>query len=284
MTDLIGIATWNFREGTLAERVGRFASIGYNAVSLNTTDARLLMRGELPEAEAAIVTRQLAVTIHGGLAPKDQPIPIDDILADFRAYTDWQARTGLLVSVNYDGVRRQDDAGVWHYQGQEMHDVLAEMLSYSASAGFTVGIEDWPRCAEDLEWVSDLRKHGHYGMLIDLGHLNMRIREPDDPDYPFPLSTAEQYLDGMVLPVNELHIHNNNGRRDQHGAPEMGTSDLPAIAGILAATGKLAARGPRCVSTIELVPAWCGLTEEEGWAAAPEALDFWRGVADMYGG
>jgi len=27
-----------------------------------------------------------------------------------------------------------------------------------------------------------------------------------------------------------------------------------------------------------LVPAWCGLTDEQGWVAAREALAFWRNV------
>jgi len=278
VTDLIGIATWNFREGTLAERIDRFAAIGYNAVSLNTIHARPLARGEMPEVDDAISRHRLPVTIHGGLSPKGEPIPHDAIIAEFRSYAEWHARTGLLVSINFDAAKRQTDTGAWEMACDEMRDILAEMLSISNGAGFTVGIEDWPRNAEDLRFVEDLRAYPHYGMLIDLGHLNMRIRKSDDPDHPFSIDAAREYLDQMALPVNELHIHNNDGKGDLHAPPTTGTSDLRAIADLLASTGKLASRGVKCVSTIELVPAWCGLTDEQGWVAARDALTFWRNV------
>jgi sugar phosphate isomerase/epimerase len=278
MTDLIGIASWNFSTGTLAERIDRFAAMGYNSISLNTIDARPLANGQMPDVEEAILRHQLPVTIHGGLGPKGEPISQDAILSDFRAYTDWHARTGRLVTINFDGAKKQTETGAWEMRCEEMHDVLKEMLTISDGAGFTVGIEDWPRCNEDLRYVEDLRSYPHYGMLIDLGHLNMRIPKTDDPDHPFSIDAARDYLDAMVQPVNELHIHNNDGKKDLHAPPETGTSDLRALANLLASTQKLASRGARCVSTIELVPAWCGLTDTEGFSAAQRALDFWRGV------
>lgn len=276
MTELIGIATWNFSEGTLAERIERFVGMGYNAVSLNTIDAAPLARGEMPEAEAAILWHSVPVTIHGGLGPKGLPIDRGRILTDFRAYCDWHARTGLLVSVNYDAATQKTGSGETRFRCEEMRDTLAEMLSMSGGMGFTVGIEDWPRTSEDLAVVESLRAHPHLGMLIDLGHLNMRIAKSDDPDQPFLIEAAREYLANMVLPVNELHVHNNDGAKDLHAPPEVGTSDLRALSRLLHDTGKLALRGASCVSTIELVPAWCGLMEAEGWSAAAEALGFWR--------
>ncbi len=276
MTDLIGIATWNFRTGTLAGRIDRFADMGYNAMSLNTRDAAPLARGEMPDVDAVLVGRGLPVTIHGGLAAKGEPISRDAILADFQGYADWHARTGLLMSVNYDAPKRQTAEGSWEISAEETRDILGEMLSISEAAGFTVGIEDWPRAAEDLHWVEDLRSSPHFGMLIDLGHLNMRIPKADDPVHPFSIDAAREYLDRMVLPVNELHVHNNDGVKDLHAPPDVGTADLRAVASLLASSGKLRSRGPRCVSTIELVPGWCGLSDEEGFAASQRALDFWR--------
>lgn len=267
---LIGIATWNFREGTLAERIDRFAGIGYNAISLNTIHALPLARGETPDVDEAIARRSLPVTIHGGLAPKGEPIDRKGIIEAFRRYLDWQKRTGLLRTINFDMPKRQTEEGRWEPRCEETRDTLAEMLSLSDGAGFTVGIEDWPMTPEHLEMVEDLRQYPHYGMLIDLGHLNMRIRHPDTTDYPFPVEAARGYLDRACLPLNELHIHNNNGKRDEHAPPEGGTADMLALAGMVRH------RAAGSVSTIELVPAWCGLTEEEGWIAAREALDYWR--------
>ena len=272
MADLVGVATWNFREGTLAERIDRIAGMGFNAIGLNTRDARPLARGEMPEVDDAIARHGLLVTIHGGLAPKGAPIPHDAIIAEFVSYAEWHARTGLLVSVNYDAAKRKTDDGGWEYQTEAMVELLSEMLTISDGAGFSVGIEDWPRNADQLRMVEDLRAYPHYGMLIDLGHLNMRIRKTDDPDHTFSIDAAREYLDQMALPVNELHVHNNDGKGDLHAPPTSGTADLTAVASLLAA------KGVKCISTIELVPAWCGLTEEQGWEAVPGALEFWRQV------
>jgi len=140
----------------------------------------------------------------------------------------------------------------------------------SAGANFSVGVEDWPRDAEQSAFVDHLRAYPHYGMLLDLGHMNMRIRKAGDADRPFPIEAARSYLDRFELPINELHVHNNDGKRDLHAPPTSGTADLAAVAGMLVE------KGVNCISTIEIVPAWCGLTEEQGWQAARDALDFWR--------
>lgn len=272
MADLVGVATWNFGEGTLAERIDRFAGMGFNAVGLNTRDARPLARGEMPDVDDAILRHGLPVTIHGGLAPKGEEIQPDAVLADFKSITAWQARTGALVSVNFDAAKSRADSGVFEPQTEAMHRVLKEMLVISDGAGFTVGIEDWPLTAEHHRVVEDLMAFGHYGMLLDLGHMNMRIRKNTDPNARFPIDAAREYLDQMALPVNELHVHNNDGVHDLHAPPTSGTADLTAVASLLAA------KGVKCISTIELVPAWCGLTEEQGWEGLPKALEFWRQV------
>lgn len=270
MSNLIGIATWNFGEGSLAERIERFAGMGYNAVSLIARDAGALCRGETGDVEDAIARHSLPVTIHGGLAPKGVPIDAGAVLADFERYAAWHAKTGALVSVNYDAAKVQAEDGTWEFQSEAMRDVLDSMLRVSEGAGFTVGIEDWPRDAEQLRVVEGLRRYAHYGVLIDLGHMNMRVRGAEDPDYPFPVEAVKGYLDRIELPVNELHVHNNNGRRDMHAPPTSGTADMAVVASLLAA------KGVDCISTIELVPAWCGLSDEEGFEAARDALAFWR--------
>ena len=268
MADLVGMAVWNFQEGSLAERVDRCAATGFNAVSLILRDARSLCRGEIPKVEDAITRHSLAVTIHGGMAARAEPIDADSLLADFRSFAAWHARTGALVSVNYDAAKSEDG----RHRPEDMRRVLKEMLFISEGAGFSVGIEDWPLNSEQLGAVDDLRAHAHFGILIDLGHLNIRLRKQGDPDGPFPVETTRSLIDRLALPINELHVHNNDGKRDMHAPPCAGTADLAAVAGLL---GR---KGVRCISTIEIVPAWCGLTEEQGWEAAREALEFWREV------
>lgn len=270
MRHLIGIATWNYHEGTLAERIDRFAEMGYNAVSLSAADARAMAGGGTPDVEAAIRRHNLPVTIHAGLAPKGEPLSHDAILADFALFAQWHKRTGALLSINYDAAKIETGDGNWGFQSAAMVRVLGDMLAISDGAGFSVGVEDWPRDAEQSAFVDHLRRCEHYGVLIDLGHLNMRIAKAEGGG--FSLDAAREYLDRFELPVNELHVHNNDGKRDLHAPPTTGTADMAAIAKLLIE------KGVNCVSTIEIVPAWCGLTEEQGLHAAREAVDFWRGT------
>lgn len=268
---LIGIATWNYGWGSLAERIDRFVEMGFNAVSLIARDARAMCSGETPDVADAIRRHSLAVTIHTGFAPQREPLPHDALLADFALFCRWHADTGALLSVNYDAAKIDTPDGTRVYQSAAMGRVLGDMLSMSAGADFSVGVEDWPRDPEQSAFVDHLRAHPHYGVLIDLGHMNMRIPKPGG-DGSFSIDAARDYLDRFELPINELHVHNNDGKRDLHAPPTSGTADLTAVAGMLVE------KGVNCISTIEIVPAWCGLTEEQGLQAAREALEFWRGV------
>jgi len=265
MAGRTGIATWNFAEGTLAQRIDRFAGMGFNAISLILRDALALASGETPDVEEAISRHDLRVSIHGGLAPRGESIDTHSVLSSFRSFVEWHARTGMLETVNFDAAKTAD--GVRRVD--EMRAVLAEMLSVSEGAGFTIGIEDWPLDAEQMKPLVDLARYPHFGILIDLGHLNLRLRKGSDPADPFPVETARESIDRIVLPVNELHVHNNDGTRDMHAPPTLGTADLSTLGAMLKA------KGVDCISTIELVPAWCGLTEAEGFECAPEAMHFW---------
>ncbi len=271
MSDLTGIATWNYREGSLAERIVRFARMGYNAVSLSAGDACALCRGSAPDVDKAIAEHDLAVAFHASFMEAGAPIPPERLLDEFDSYVRWNERTGALHTVNYDAAMVKSETGEVEYNAEFMRPLLRKMLSMSNGAGFSVGVEDWPRNREQFEDVSELTAYSHYGILIDLGHLNMRIREPDDAD-EFPVDAARRYLDRITLPINELHVHNNDGLKDRHAPPESGTADMAALAQMLRR------KGARCISTIEIVPAWCGLNEQQGWDAAKRALEFWREV------
>ena len=233
MADLVGIATWNFGEGSLAERIDWFVAMGYNAVSLIASDARALCAGKTPEVEAAIARHSLPVTIHTGFAPTREPVQDQALLADFESFTAWHARTGALVTVNYDAAKIKVGDGL-EYQTKAMVGVLGEMLRISDGSGFRVGVEDWPLNAEQLREVEELRAYPHYGMLIDLGHLNMRVRKSlGHFDSPFPIEVAKAHLDAMQLPVNET------------AHPQQRRSTRPARSSDCR-HGRPAGRSPRC--------------------------------------
>lgn len=269
MTDLVGIATWNFREGTLAQRIDTFARMGFNAVSLIAGDACALCDGKAADVDKVIEKHSLAVAVHAGFMVGDKLVPDYVLLSDFEMYMDWNEKTGALHTVNYDAALISE-GGERRYDAESMCRTLKKMLSMSNGEGFSVGVEDWPRNREQLEHTADLASYSHFGILIDIGHMNMRIREEQGDGGPFPVKAAQHYLDSVDLPVNELHIHNNNGIKDQHAPLGSGNADMAAIAEMLRR------KGVTCISTIEIVPAWSGLSEEEGLKAAEESLALWH--------
>lgn len=270
MTDLIGIATWNFREGTLAQRIETFARMGFNAVSLIAGDACAMCNGQTPDVEKVVDKHSLAVAVHGGFMIGEKLIPDYVLLSDFECYASWNEKTGALHTVNYDAALVTNEQGERDYDAESMCRVLRRMLSMSNEAGFSVGVEDWPRNPEQMKDVAELAVYSHFGILIDLGHMNIRIRDERTKDELFPARAAQQYLDNISLPVNELHVHNNNGIKDQHAPLDLGNADMAAVAGMLRR------KGTTCISTIEIVPAWSGLSEEEGLKAAADSLALWH--------
>lgn len=267
---MIGVATWNTTEGTLAERIRRYGEMGFDAVSLLPSHALAMCRGEAPDVEEALTAHALALTIHGGMAGMDKPIDESALLADMEAFLKWQARTGALRSINYDAAKRHENSEVV-YDSDGMHSVLNKMLQMTKDAGVTVGVEDWPRDPKQLAPVADLLQYPHYGILIDLGHMNMRICN-DKPGFAYPIDAARKYLDDITIPINELHLHNNDGVGDLHAPLDTGTADFLALAALL----KPKCDRDRTISTVELVPRFCGITDEDAVQATAQALKFWR--------
>ncbi|MCE5198941.1 MAG: hypothetical protein ABFD54_14435 [Armatimonadota bacterium] len=272
MADLVGITVWNFRDGSLASRIERFADMGFDAVSLCARDACALCRGTLGDVEAAILEHSLAVSFNAAFEDDGSPIPIDSLLSDIELYMRWHEDTGLLHSVNYEPAFLPDEGSVQDYHSTLMHHALRHVLSVSNGAGFSIGVRDWPRNKEQLEQVADLRAYPHMGIVLDLGALNIRARRGAGQDPIFPLNSARRYLDRINLPIHEVRVHNNDGIHDLHAPPIAGTADIAALVEMLRR------RGVRGISTVDIVPSLCGLAEDEAWSAAAEALRFCREV------
>jgi sugar phosphate isomerase/epimerase len=113
-------------------------------------------------------------------------------------------------------------------------------------------------------------KHPHLGVLIDLGHMNLRLREPKHDPQPLRPGAIETYLRGIPWEISEVHVHSNDGTKDQHAPPYAPNADLVTAAGVLREIGF------QGVSTIEFAPLWCGMAEEEIIPALRRSLQFWR--------
>ena len=58
-----------------------------------------------------------------------------------------------------------------------------------------------------------------------------------DANDPFPEKTVQSYLDRITLPINELHVHNNDGANPTHSPPHLGKADMETLAVMLRRKG-----------------------------------------------
>jgi sugar phosphate isomerase/epimerase len=158
------------------------------------------------------------------------------------------------------------------YDTARMVPMLSDLIAMSEGTQLRVGVEDFPldeaaldACRADLE---PLLACPRYGILIDVGHLNIRLCT--DADHR-GVSVAE-YFARVPLPVVEVHLHDNSGSRDEHGHFGLGNIDFGEVARALKAIDF------QGVSTIEIAPSFHGSTPAESKPHSRASLAAWQAL------
>jgi sugar phosphate isomerase/epimerase len=259
-----GIAVWNYMtEGvSLCERVRQFASFGFDAVSFLPRQIVHLSASERSELAALLAELDLIATVHGKCDITEGEV---ETLAD--------SLGAALYAVTLDAAWAPDSRGSF-YDGAEIVAALGRIARPTRGTPVRFGIEDFPRDQLALDHfrrdLGPLLDEPRYGMLIDLGHMNIYLRthayyrgvEPD------------AYLRRLPVPLIELHVHDNDGRRDQHGPLGLGNADFSAVACTLRRIGFDG------VSTIEIAPRHHGAEIDEAIPPAAESLASWRSLCE----
>lgn len=259
----IGIAIWNFEGEKLGPKLRSFAEMGYAAASINNRALDSLSNDEESEAANVADEYDLALTFHGGL---DQTPAI----ARAERIVRWHERTGRVACSSYDTPHVTVTEGVRRADPEPILGILEEVLSVFAGTGISVLLEDCPIYPEQIPHLQELKeRHPHLGVLVDLGHMNLRLREPKHDPQPLRPGAVEAYLKGIPSEIVELHVHSNDGTKDQHAPPYAPNADMVTAARVLREIGFDG------ISTIELVPKWCGMPPEEIIPACRRSLEYW---------
>jgi sugar phosphate isomerase/epimerase len=151
-----------------------------------------------------------------------------------------------------------------------MVPVLLEVARQTEGEDVFLGVEDFPLDASALDFYRDplspLLKNPRFGTLIDLGHMNLRLR---GGDY-YRGWTVEGYLAGVPRRIFEVHVHDNAGDRDSHAHIGYGNIDFAAAARGLRAVGFAG------ISTIEVSAPFYNATADQARRGARESLTRWR--------
>jgi sugar phosphate isomerase/epimerase len=255
-------AIWNYAEPdvTLPDLVSDFADFGYDTISFSSGQFTDFGDPALGETAALIRERSLGVTLHCAF--------------DFGA--EGVAKVlGLfgesVLAVTFDPLSEVDSCGS-SFATAQMAPVLAEILRRSEGTAVRVGIEDLPLDTHALHHyradLEPLLASNRYGMLLDVGHLNLRLRRWS---YFTGLSVAE-YIARIPVSIVEAHLHDNSGEGDRHGHFGFGDIDFAAVAEGLKAVGFDG------VSTIEIAPSFHDSTPAESRPHAKASLDQWKAL------
>ena len=253
-------AIWNYwtPDTSLAELVEEFAGFGYDTISFSTAQLKTLEPEETREAASLIQDRDLAVTLHGNF---------EITLADAESFI--MLFGARVYSFTCDPAMVSDSRGRFYDAGR-MAAFLHEILRMSEGTGLRVAIEDFPLDQTALDYYSSdlapLLASPRYGILVDVGHLNLRLT---GGGY-FEGVGILDYMERSPLPVVEVHLHDNDGQRDQHGHFGLGNISFAEVASALKS---ISFDG---VSTIEIAPSLHGASHEESKVQSCESLRRWK--------
>lgn len=256
------IDAWAYQEPEtgLRDLITEFADMGFDGVSVSVHQLLDLDADDAREVTALLHNRGLAMTVHSNFSL--QPVDAERLLA----------RLGdLLYCITFDAATVKRPCGT-QYDATRMSALLQAVLAMSAGTDLRVGVEDFPLDQPTVDLYRDdlqpLLACPRHGMLLDVGHLNLRLRRAGRPAGPAVVESLRR----LPVPVIELHLHDNRGQRDDHAPLGFGDIRFEEVA-----TG-LKGIGFDGVSTFEITPRYYGSTPAESKPHARESLACWKRI------
>jgi len=257
-----GVAIWNYQEeGVALPRLAEeLAGFGFDALSFLPGP---LVKCEEPEARdllALMQERGLVATVHGGFDMTRGHV--ETIVSRYG---------GCLRALTFDAAWTADSCGMF-YDGPRMAPFLLEVEEVMKDTSVQFAVEDFPLDSRALERhradLGPLLDCPRYGILIDVGHLNLRLRRAGY----FKSQTPAEYIRRVPVPIIEIHVHDNAGETDSHGHIGFGNVDFEEVARGLREVGFDG------ISTIEIAPSFHGSTPGASKPRAKESLEKWRTI------
>lgn len=256
----VGYAVWNLAWNTpdILDLIAALPGMGFDAASFHPTPLPGMERGLLREIGHTVRRLDLPVTVHGNVLTTDAEL---ELLIDTFG--------PALANYTIDNVSRLDSRGRLYDAGL-MAGRLQVIADLTEGTSVRFGVEDFP--LDDLARgffardLAPLLDHPRFGVLVDIGHMHLRRRESP---YFASRSLAQDFA-ALPLPLIEVHLHDNDGQKDQHATFGQGNLDLPAYARALRESGFDG------ICTLEFSPYLSGQDPAAVRASLPEHAAAWR--------
>ncbi len=189
----------------------------FDAVSLDPKKIIELSSDQKRDALECLDKHGLKVALHAQFS-----VPFEDLKTIIDLFG------SRLESVTFDSVVCWTSAG-FTFDVRRIVPYLKRLDESARRHGFLYGVEDFPEDAWALRMYRDdlqpLLGSLNYGVLIDVGHLNLSIRK-----YKYIEVHVEQYFAELPVPLVEVHLSDNDGEEDQHKPLGAGNVDFAAAA------------------------------------------------------
>ncbi len=197
--------------------ISEVAEAGFDAVSMGPQQMLQLSGDQQQDALRCLDEHAFKVALHTQFS-----VPFEDV----RSVIDLLG--SRLVDVTFDSMVRWTSAG-FIFDVIRIVPYLQKLDESARKHGFLYGVEDFPEDAWALRMyrndLSPLLESPRYGVLIDVGHLNLSIRK-----YKYIEVPVEQYFADLPVPLIEVHLSDNDGEDDQHKPLGAGNVDFAAAA------------------------------------------------------
>lgn len=256
---LSGIALWLYGEKSLSENVSCFVQSGFRAVSCVGRNFTQFDDGAQRELAGLLREHGLALTIHHKLPDPENREETGAFAGEIAMIRRFHDALHPVAGVTFDK-RNEFDLLRPHFRG---------VLETFRDTDTFVCCEDFPLNDEQLASFDGLeREFPNLGVLIDLGHLSMRVMKEDlQQDRA---RAVRRHIRAVPLTIRELHVHNNDGYSDEHA--DLATGTLP----VEAAADALREIGFDGISTIEFVPEWNDVHGEAAYDLADASRSRWE--------
>ena len=214
-----GVAVWNY-PGDNLENAKEFARRGFTAVSWLGADFCKMTQEQDEALVEFLRANKLVFSVHSRLPDPDSKEACDDFRKEIERCAAWQQKYSCLNGYTFD---------FWFDHNASM-PYLGFALETLRGSGAFIACEDTPlndRLVNDFLKLT--KPQDDYGILMDLGHMNIRQHNMELFEYEDFVSSFKN----LPLPVKEVHLHNNMGRKDEHMHINYGNLKLDAcVAGL----------------------------------------------------
>jgi len=212
---------WGIGNLPLPEKIKVVKEAGVEAVSLHPFFSD---REEEEGAVKAVIETGLNVTFH--TANEASEVITEKIGGYIKTVKAFHENTGKVLCFSIDqyhsveGGQKKLNTGV-------MKRVILDLVGEIAPLGIKAAVENGTclTTREDFKALADHVGGNGFGMLLDLGHMNLKWLRGE--------MSVEDFIYSMPLEIFELHVHDNDGENDQHQLLGKGNLDLTAAVAAL---------------------------------------------------